>query len=118
MKIGIRLLKNIQKEKEHASPGSHSRQHGAMINHIYFILDETNNAVKIGYTGRDIQTRKIDIERYNPGSIKILGAIKIGQKARTYENKIHETFKKYHIRGEWYRYEEEVRKSIEKLLEL
>ena len=114
----MKLLKIIQEEKESAQPSSYSKQHGEMIKHIYFILDEINNAVKIGITGRNIQERKTEIERHNPGSIKILGTIKIGQRAKIYENKIHEVFKKYLIRGEWYRYEEELRKSIEKLLEL
>jgi len=90
--------------------------------YLYFILDETCNAVKIGVS-INVNQRFKNLQGDNPHSLKILKIIEFkgydwktaACKSRRLESKTHEKFKDYQIRREWFRYEGKLRNFIEQL---
>lgn len=77
---------------------------------IYFIYDSTNNAVKIGKTSDDgVYTRLSMLQIGNPTELKLLGVMP-GYTEE--EEMLHEQFNTYRIRGEWFKYINEVKEFI------
>lgn len=68
---------------------------------IYFILDKANDYVKIGYS-HDPSKRLKQLQTGNSTSLEMLVVI---PGMITEERALHETFREYRVRGEWYRYE-------------
>lgn len=89
-KIELKALKNIvDKLIAEVSPGV-----------IYFISDN-NGAVKIGYTKKMLNHRLRELQTGNKNTLTILGSIRT-MKVENMEKDLHETFKDYLIRGEWF----------------
>jgi len=76
---------------------------------VYFILDETSNAVKIG-KANDIQQRISDLQTGNPNQLKLIYYIDCNSVEHSFvtEKKYHRKFQHLHISGEWFKYEEKV----------
>ena len=66
---------------------------------IYFIQVENNGPIKIGFTANQINQRLQSLQTSSPNKLDILGCID-GEIDR--EKLIHEKFKEYHIRNEWF----------------
>jgi hypothetical protein len=79
---------------------------------IYFALDPTAKAVKIGYTEmvRDGDRLK-QIQGCSANRIELAHA-RYG--CRASERDLHERFKKHHLHGEWFRWCPEIAEHIEK----
>jgi hypothetical protein len=73
---------------------------------IYFI--ESGDYVKVGYTS-DIKNRYKKYVTENPNQIKLLATFKGGYDT---EKKIHRQLKEYHHRGEWFKFNDEVRELL------
>lgn len=77
---------------------------------IYFIYDSNNNAVKIGKTNKDsLYVRLSMIQVGNPNELTILGVMD-GDLDK--EQELHQEFKKYYIRGEWFTYSDEIKEYV------
>lgn len=77
---------------------------------IYFVqTDPPDGPVKIGYTGRRVQTRLAEGQTFAQDEILLLVETpgNLSDEAR-----LHRIFKDYHHRGEWYRYELPVRELV------
>ncbi len=72
---------------------------------IYFIQQNDNGPIKIGYTNNDIASRLYELQSANPVKLKILGSFPGGPKD---EKEIHKKFKKYKLLGEWFSPDEEL----------
>ena len=78
---------------------------------VYFILDTYSNAVKIGYsTLNNLKKRITQLQIGSPNELQILGIVYGDRKT---ESQIHEQFSSYHLRGEWFSYNEEIEKYID-----
>jgi Meiotically Up-regulated Gene 113 (MUG113) protein len=64
---------------------------------VYFI--QSGNAIKIGST-RNLLQRACILQDHNPNPIKILGVYEPAK--RDTERKIQQTFKEFHMFGEWF----------------
>jgi len=71
---------------------------------VYFFRDESTGAVKIGYA-RDVERRRRSLQVGLPGEITTLHAIE-GDRAA--EGWLHARFAHLHLRGEWFRYSDEM----------
>ena len=78
---------------------------------VYFILSEETGLVKIGVT-TDLRRRVRALQTASPVELKLMGKI-IGNRWR--EERFHLVFREYRERGEWFRYEGEVRDFVEGL---
>ena len=106
---------------------------------VYFILDAERNAVKIGktYNLQSLKRRQVALQMGNPTQLLLVGLVECH--ARTYthtyyyakefrgmlkgghrilgytdlESTLHERFSTLHIRGEWFRYEGELKQFIQ-----
>ena len=68
---------------------------------VYFIYDEKNNSVKIGYTKVSVENRLKSAKTYNP-NVKLLHSYK-STDAYNEEQKLHKKFSKYRINNsEWF----------------
>lgn len=75
-------------------------------NVIYLIQNTVTTNVKIGYTS-NLKQRLRDIQISNDCELKVLSTINGNIEL---EQKLHKQFKKYHIRGEWFRFGDEIKK--------
>lgn len=71
---------------------------------VYFIRDESTGAVKIGYA-RDVERRRRSLQTGLPGKITTLRVLD-GDLAT--ESWLHVRFAHLHLRGEWFRYSDEM----------
>lgn len=71
---------------------------------VYFLCDRNNNCIKIGYTKRDIVTRKNELSTGNPNKIFIIGFVQAG--TRSLELELHKKFKYARVSGEWFKINE------------
>jgi len=70
-------------------------------------------AIKIGYTRMDIARRLSILQIGCPLPLKLIGLI---TNTREFEKELHKRFKKYLIRGEWFKKTGAVKRYIEKEL--
>jgi hypothetical protein len=80
------------------------------IGWTYFILNQKTNMVKIGKS-TDVGTRLISLQTASPDElcvILILPNIKDFS-----EKNLHHQFARYHVRGEWFHYDVEVKNFCE-----
>lgn len=80
---------------------------------IYFLLAEGTDAVKIGYT-HDFEM-KSRMQQYHCHSPYNFDLLKILPGTMIEERNIHKRFVKLKIRGEWFKYTEELKEFIENL---
>jgi len=66
---------------------------------IYFIQDTGSNAIKIGHSGEPLK-RLAQCQTGSPHKLIMIGVIDGGPKE---ERQLHRRFKKFHLRGEWFR---------------
>jgi len=66
---------------------------------IYFIQGELTKLIKIGFTS-DLKKRLESFEYCSPDKLILLGFMPGDEKM---EAKLHNTFKRYHHHGEWFR---------------
>jgi len=71
-----------------------------MAKFIYFM--QAGNAIKIGASG-NLQERLVACQRSCPIEIKYIYTENTSTKYRMIEHGLHKKFKKYRIRGEWYK---------------
>ena len=81
----------------------------------YFILDEKSNAVKIGHTRGLVVDRMVDVQVGNPNKLRIIGVIPKGDSKEYAEQELHRGFKDFHMCGEWFRYNDEIKSFIRNL---
>lgn len=78
---------------------------------LYFILCEAANAVKIGISDTAAMVSRLStLQTGNPFPLVLLGCLK-GDYRET-EAKLHATFKEFRLRGEWFRYSDELKDFI------
>ena len=66
---------------------------------VYFIQQEDNGPIKIGYTGLDVNSRLTGLQCGSPKKLNIIGLIS-GDKNT--ERQLHELFKDHRVCGEWF----------------
>lgn len=73
---------------------------------IYFILAEEVGRVKIGIT-TNIRARMYDLQNSSPVELKLIALFE----NKTFEDErfLHAVFSDYRIRGEWFRYSDEIK---------
>ncbi|MEG3877644.1 GIY-YIG nuclease family protein [Microcoleus sp. herbarium7] len=75
---------------------------------IYFILDDRNNAIKIGYSKNPLQ-RLSELQTGNSTRLRLIKTIEGGI---TVERKLHTKFKNLRIGGEWFQASQELMQFI------
>jgi len=70
---------------------------------IYFIADDFNGSVKIGFA-IDLNKRISNLQTGNPRPLKLMGFIKTANKVddRKIEKALHKKYKNLHVSGEWF----------------
>lgn len=82
---------------------------------VYFILDAKSNAVKIGVS-HSVTERMIDVQVGNPNKLKVIAVITLRDSEQgDIEGELHRRFRHFRMRGEWFRYEGELKSFIENL---
>lgn len=76
---------------------------------VYLILDEVKNAIKIG-KANDVEQRLSDLQIGNATELKVLSVIPCLSEdhSKDVEIDLHHEYSEYHLRGEWFRYDESV----------
>lgn len=70
--------------------------------YIYFILDESNNMVKIGRASNPAH-RLAQLQVGNPNDLTILGVSTVGrEEAKKAEDALHGKFRRRRVNGEWF----------------
>jgi hypothetical protein len=79
------------------------------MSYVYFVLDRTSNAIKIG-KANDIEIRMSDLQVGNPNPLELIHHIKCSSSKHSIllEGQLHSKYEELHLRGEWFRYDEEV----------
>ena len=86
---------------------------------IYFVYDEKSNAVKIG-KANDIVQRLGELRVGNPNELILINSIQCNSVEESFliESQLHQKYKLFHIRGEWFQYIPEFRdENIDKIIE-
>lgn len=78
--------------------------------YIYFITNEEEGLVKIGFSKNPLGRLK-QIETANGGKLKLAKVIK---GTRQEEVKYHKVFSRYKVRREWFRLSEEIKYFLER----
>lgn len=76
---------------------------------VYFIQSAGNHSIKIGH-GRDPQQRLSDLQCGNPWRLSLLATMPGGEAE---EGALHARFAAFHLRGEWFRPNDELDALIE-----
>lgn len=76
---------------------------------IYFIENKNSEAIKIGYTGNDINKRLSELQIATPEELKLIGVMDGEIKE---EKKLHLKFNELLIRGEWFKSTKELNNFI------
>lgn len=83
------------------------RERYVLINRsVYFIKPDSAAVVKIGVCGEDPMKRLRALQTASWENLKIIGLLKNGSLHK--ERELHEKFWKHHIRGEWFRLDQEI----------
>jgi hypothetical protein len=82
---------------------------------IYLALDIKSNALKIG-KANDVGQRISELQVGNPNELEVLAVIpcKSERHSVEVEKLLHKKYERYHIRGEWFQYNEEVFRDLAK----
>lgn len=102
-----------EKDAKIVTPGKRTinldKQTTKPLCYVYFVLNCDSEAIKIGIA-KNVVRRIASLQTSSPSELKLLGILKaksVGQ-ARELERSLHQTFDKYHIRGEWFKAEVEL----------
>lgn len=76
---------------------------------IYFIANEEQQIVKIGYTKNNPLTRLFNIQVGNPYILNIIGVM---EGSISMERELHEKFKHLQLQGEWFSLNDEINQFI------
>jgi hypothetical protein len=81
--------------------------------YVYLIHDKTSNAVKIGRSN-SVHQRLKELQISNPNKLVVLCVIPCISERHSKEVEIdlHHEYSEYHLRGEWFRYDESVFKRL------
>ncbi len=79
---------------------------------IYFVQDSFSKAVKIGH-GRNPEKRMSDLQVASPGLLTLLGTMDGGARE---ESLLHQQFEGFHLRGEWFKGDEDLIRMIRMLI--
>ena len=84
------------------------------MTYVYFISNERKTVVKIGVANKPMKRLKT-FQTAHYEELIILKVIKVSSRALAFklEVALHQKFKKYHIRGEWFKLSSSVRDLIE-----
>jgi len=77
---------------------------------VYLVLDPVSNRVKIGTSGNPY-ARLLDIQAACPNDLEVLLVIPHG--GRWLERELHERFRDFRVRGEWFYYSGEIRDFVQ-----
>jgi hypothetical protein len=87
---------------------------------IYFILDRTANAVKIGFTARLATMRLMDIQLWSANKLEIIHTMPGNQsggdsvaRGIVSEKGLHRRFKVHRMHGEWFRWCPEIAEFVD-----
>jgi len=77
--------------------------------YVYFILDKTSNAIKIGKSN-NIEDRLSHLQIGNPNELTVIHYIKCDNDNHSFlvESKFHSLHADRHIRGEWFAYDADI----------
>jgi hypothetical protein len=80
---------------------------------VYFILDRDSNALKIG-KANNFQERLDDLQVGNPNDLEIIHHIQCTSSDHSIqlEGQLHKKYEQLHMRGEWFRYNEEAFREL------
>jgi hypothetical protein len=80
---------------------------------VYFILDRYSNAVKIG-KANVITERLPGLQTGNPNLLEVIHSIECEsvEHAEQLEKQLHRKYEHYHIRGEWFEYDDAIYEEI------
>ncbi|MGQ0836344.1 MAG: GIY-YIG nuclease family protein [Gammaproteobacteria bacterium] len=87
---------------------------GYCLMNVYFLRTCDNaQLIKIG-KAKDVTRRVAEIQTGCPSKLEILGTIPLHSEkhAQHIEGRLHRAFKRYHVRGEWYRAGKPLREFI------
>lgn len=84
------------------------------MTYVYFISNATQSVVKIGVANKPVKRLKT-FQTGNHEELIILRVIKLPNRNTAFqlESALHKKFKKYHIRGEWFKLSETLVEFIE-----
>jgi hypothetical protein len=73
------------------------------------ILDNFSNAIKIG-KANNVEKRLADLQTSNPNKLTCIYHFKCNNEQHSFmvEKKLHNLFKSLHIRGEWFKYDDDL----------
>jgi len=80
--------------------------------YIYFLLAEKTDCVKIGFTRTTMERRLKLHTQYSPYDYDVL---KVIEGTMLQERNLHKRFIRLKIRGEWFKYSDELKDYIESL---
>lgn len=84
------------------------------MTYVYFISNERQSVVKIGIANKPLRRLKT-FQTANHEALILLRVIKVPSREMAFqlESALHQKFKKYHIRGEWFKLTVSLRHFIE-----
>lgn len=71
---------------------------------VYFIQEEHTRCIKIGQS-KDVKKRLSILQSAHPSLLQLLGTVEGGKQEERY---LHAYFSEHHVRGEWYRADQEI----------
>lgn len=107
-----------EKDSKIVTPGKRTinldKQTAKPLCYVYFILNCDSEATKIGIA-KNVNRRIASLQTSSLSKLKLLGVLKAKSvnHAREVEKSLHQTFDKYHIRGEWFKAEVELLNYIQ-----
>lgn len=79
--------------------------------HVYFVVG--NNLVKIGATSTDVRMRLTGLQTGSPVPLSLL-ALQSSSNVYDLERRLHQRFRRFRVRGEWFKFEGPLRAYIRK----
>lgn len=76
---------------------------------VYFIVEDTDKYIKIGYTSRPVYDRIRSLQCSMPHTLRCVCCLVGSMKLERY---LHKKFSKYHHLGEWFLYSDEIKAFI------
>jgi hypothetical protein len=71
--------------------------------HVYFIIEDSGDYLKIGFSAARAGNRRADLQVANPRELIVVATL---QGDRSLETRLHRAFREEHQRGEWFRVSE------------
>ena len=93
-------------------PVGATRKRPSRQSYVYFVQSGQKGPIKVGYTTQEPRDRLYAMQTGNPERLNMLAAIPGGPEL---ESAMHVAFAGYHIEGEWFRYEGDVKRVVDEL---